>query len=698
MKSLRPIGLLLAVTTAALHGADAPDESQKDPVKLESFVVEDKRDSAYKAATAITGTKTDTPLINVPQNITGLTKDLIDDMAAVDITDLYPLMGAVTEFSYGGVSMRGFRQEQTRYNGISGVPQSEFGVLTLDNVEQVEVLKGPVGLLYGDNEPGGMINIVTAKPKATFGGQVGTRFGSWGQMGANARVTGPIDAKKRFLYLASASYLERDSFRANYHQETLNLSGALTWVISQSTRATASIERIEDDQHGARLRGIPYGANGWAGPYDFNSAEPTDYQKLATTVYGLQVDHVFADFFRLNSYVRYFNSRAPQAYHEPNTFNATTGIWPREFRHQLREIEELSWAINGVADFKFLGAKHKILTGAEYNKQNRVFRTRTVPQAQVVPINVRNPVYGQSNGSMYDISLAAVTPTDTDKIRLGYYLQDQVNIREKVYLLAGARYELFTDRRRRPSIDEFEDGVVTYRGGAVYMLKPNFAVFVSYAMGLKPQSLGDEDKNGPFPPQESSSWEGGIKLDLFDNRLGITSSAYEIVKTNVLERDPRPNVPSTWLAPIGEVQSRGVELDINGQVTANFSLVATYAYNDAAVKKSNLAASPVGSRFPNAPRHKGGLFARYNLPRLGLGFSAGASYVGERPNFSGATNFPGPAYTVYNAGAFYRWKNLLINARVENVFDKKYAKSVFTTDGHFPGNPRNLTVTATYKF
>lgn len=185
--------MMSAVLATAVSAAESPTEKTEDNkvLKLDAFVVTDRQDSAYKSATAITGTKTDTPLINTPQNIQVLTRELIEDMGAMDITDLYPLMGAVTEFSYGGVSARGFRQEQTRYNGIAGSPHNEFGIPTLDNVQQVELLKGPVGLLYGDNEPGGLINIVTAKPRAEFEASIGARFGDDGLIGGNAMVTGP---------------------------------------------------------------------------------------------------------------------------------------------------------------------------------------------------------------------------------------------------------------------------------------------------------------------------------------------------------------------------------------------------------------------------------------------------------------------------------------------------------------------------
>ena len=120
--------------------------------------------------------------------------------------------------------------------------------------------------------------------------------------------------------------------------------------ITPETRATVGVEYIKNDQSGARLRGVPFLATGFATDISFNGAEPTDYQNLDTTVYSFQLDHTFSRQLRVNAYARYFQSDADQAYHETNTFNPTTGLWPREFRIQNRHMEEYSWAVNAVAE------------------------------------------------------------------------------------------------------------------------------------------------------------------------------------------------------------------------------------------------------------------------------------------------------------------------------------------------------------
>lgn len=720
------VGVSLSLPALAQQAPSAPTATAAagsgTVIRLEEFKVNDQQD-AYKGNTAITGTKTDVPLIDVPAPIQVITREIIEDLGATDITDLYPLMGSVTEFSYGGTSMRGFRMagpDPTRYNGIAGSPYNDFGIPTLANVEQVEVLKGPVGLLYGDNEPGGMINIVTAKPKATFGASAGIKIGSYQHIGGHAQVTGPIDAQKRFLYLFNAAYTDRETFRNNYAQRMLNLTGSLTWVISEATRLNVEVEDITNEQPGARIRGVPFLTFTQAGtlapantpggrfvaPISHSPTEPTDFQNLWTTVYNARVDHVFSRHLRVNAFVRWYESRAHQAYHEGNLLLAPAfRLQAREFRHQLRVNDEISWAVNAIGDYDFLRAKHKLLLGAEYSKVNRVFTTRTVAAAQIPTIDVLAPVYGRSYRDLYPTSLAGIVPTDTDKIRTGYYLQDQISVGEHWRIMAGLRFEDFEDARRTPTTDRFSDGVFTYRGALGYKLQPNVLAFYSYAMGLRPQALGDEDRNGPFPPQESKAHEVGIKWDLFENRLNLTASVYDITKTNVLERDPKPGAPSTWLAPIGEVSSKGFELDASGQITKAWGVSANYAYNDAKVNKAGSFGTAIGSRFPNAPHHKAGWWTRYNFLQQNIGVGFGGNYVSERPNFTAAQDFPGPAYTIYNLALYYRWKKqpggsggVNFSFKVENVADKVYSKSVLGGEGHFPGTPRNYLFSALYRF
>ncbi|HUR59718.1 MAG TPA: TonB-dependent receptor, partial [Opitutaceae bacterium] len=353
---------------------------------------------------------------------------------------------------------------------------------------------------------------------------------------------------------------------------------------------------------------------------------------------------------------------------------------------------------NLIGDYDVWRTKHKILAGVEYSKVNRVFTSVAIAQTIVPPIDILNPVYGVSFRDRYNTSLAGVVPNDTDKVRTGYYLQDQVSFAERFRLMAGLRYEKYDDVRYRPTADQFSDAVLTYRGALGYKIQPNILAYYSYAMGLKPQTLGSEDQHGPFPPQESYSHELGLKWDLFNNRINVTTSGYEMRKTNILERDPTPGAPTNWLAPIGEVRSRGFEFDVSGQITNAWNVSANYAYNDARVSDAGRFGTAVGSKFPNAPLHKAGVWTRYNFKQPKIGVAGGFNYVGERLNFTLGQDYPGPQYIVYNAALYYRWQRTQFSLKVENVFDKIYSKSVLGAEGHFPGTPRNYTFSAIYRF
>jgi len=164
--SLRPSALGLSLTLACLSAHAAPPSSP-DVQQLDAVQVLGRAQTLYRVDDATVGTRTDTPLALVPQSIQVVPRELIEDQAARQITDLYRSISGVSFFSYAGVTLRGFRQENVLYDGLRGDPYAGFSVPQLFNIERVEVLKGPAGALYGGGDAGGVINYVTRKPKAT---------------------------------------------------------------------------------------------------------------------------------------------------------------------------------------------------------------------------------------------------------------------------------------------------------------------------------------------------------------------------------------------------------------------------------------------------------------------------------------------------------------------------------------------------
>ncbi len=684
------LAALLALAAAA----------EEKVLTLGEFTVTDRRDAPYKTGTAISATKSSTPLLETPQSVLVLPRDLIDDLGALDITDLYSQIAGVTQFSYGGVTFRGFRQEETRYNGVAGSPYADFGLARLANVEQVEVLKGPASVLYGSNQPGGIINIVTRKPSARRAGELRASYATGDSYSAQFHATGPLDAGQRHLYLVTATTADQDRYRFNARTTNTNLGAAYTWVASAATRVTVEYENLEQDNSAHRLRGVPFERGSFLTDTRFTTTEPTDHQTTTADVVQARLDHIFSPDWRLNATYRWFDNTAVQQYHEPRGLRADRRTMNREFRDQDRRNEQHSASLNLMAD---LGderrLRHKLLLGGEYYANDSFFRGTTVPFSQIAPIDILAPVYGQTGPALYNLPSRTYTTSASGLTRAGVYLQDQVQLGERWHALGAARYERFGDRDTL-SGRSFDDSTVTLRGGLLYKIRTDAALYASYAEGFVPQSLGRQEPGvgGPFDPEESVSHELGAKWEPREGRLGLGIAAYEITRINVLQSDPSPGAPANALIAIGEVRSRGAEFELNGQITPVWNVSANYAYNDVVVTRDSRPQN-VGTGFPNAPRHQAGLWTRYNVPAWKLGFGLGAEYVSTRLNFVETGAFPAPGYLIWNAALYYTLGPVQLDLRVNNAFDRVYSQSTFGgRNGHFPGAPRALALTAAWRF
>src|SRR5687767_3333806 len=205
-------GLLVAVNVGAQESAGGSET-------LEEVVVTGRVQKLYRAPETTVGKMPGDPL-DIPQAVQVITTQLIEDQGARDVTDLYRNISGVSFFSYAGVTFRGFRQDGVYYDGLRGDPFIAFTVPQLFNIERVEVLKGPAGMLYGPGSPGGTINYVTKTPSDTFGGQVTAVAGNYDRRGGSAEVTGPIVAD-RLSGRVGLFYEDRDSFRRNAGSEGL---------------------------------------------------------------------------------------------------------------------------------------------------------------------------------------------------------------------------------------------------------------------------------------------------------------------------------------------------------------------------------------------------------------------------------------------------------------------------------------------
>lgn len=681
-----------------------------EPATVDEIVVTGRAQRLYRTDKTTIGKTVENPL-DIPQALQILNAELIEDQGARDITDLYRNISGVTFFSYAGVTFRGFRQDEAYFDGVRGNPFIGFAVPQLFNIERVEVLKGPAGMLYGPGSPGGMINYVSKTPANVFAGEVKGVIGDYDRVGVSGEVTGPVDRAGRVTARAGVFYEERDSFRVNAGSR--NLIGDLGVGIALTDRTDLTLQASVYDQTlpGNRLRGVPVDMDGnFLTDITWNHNEPTDFATLKAQVYQARLASQLADNVKFDATARYSESSERQNYHEPRGVIDTDrdgrlDAVRRQFRDQYRDADSLSLAANLVADVLAVGLNHRILFGADWAREDLLFKSRTAAQANLggpVPnLSLFNPIYGLTGAANYNLDALPLSRSDDRSVRGGFYLQDQVRFGERLIALAGVRWDRFQDDNRISGVD-FEDSQATYRLGLIFKPRQDISTYLSWSDTFEPQAAGSQsaEVGGPFAPVTGAQIEAGAKAALHGGRVQVNAAVYRIVRENILQADQSlpPINGRDQLRPIGEVTSEGFEMDVSTDLTANWVLTANYGYNDTRITGTAPGQSitnAVGDRFVNAPRHQAGFWTRYQVPKLRTAFAFGGEYVAERVGFNNERVKP---YTVFDASITTTLDVAKVRLRVDNLFDKTYAASGFGLQGSFPGEPRTVFVEVSHAF
>lgn len=718
---IRKMLLGLSISTVLVGPGAFAEETAEEPG--EEVVVTGRASKLYRVEETTSGKMPAEPLASA-QSVTVLTADLIADQGARDAQDLYRNISGVSFFSYAGVTARGFRQQESFYDGLRGDPYIGFAVPQLFNIERVEFLKGPAGMLYGQTAPGGLFNYVTKKPSETFAASVKAVAGTENRYGGQAEVTGAV--AKGIALRGGVFFEDRDLPRASAGNRSLILDGAASFDIGP-TKLTVQALRIEQDLAANRLRGIPVDNEGhFLAPRRWNHNEPTDFLNLRSTSFYAKFEAEPVEGLKLDVSGRRIVSDETQQYHEPFLLDAgnqrvdvngdgiTDGI-SREFRDQYRESKIWSFGGNAVWSHVLSGTvSNRVLAGFDYSTDDSLslaasLRGRATASAgRPCPLTFYNPAYRACSPANYAMPAKGRTTTETR--RHGFYALNELTL-GRVILTAGIRTDSFNDvsRANDGKITQFKGSDQSYRVGAVWRVRDDLSFFAQYATSFEPQlaSAQDPRAGGPFPPTTGDMIEGGIKTALLNGRIQSSLSIYRIKRQNLLQADPLgdTNTPTDGInnnLAFGEVSSKGIDLDIAADITGNWVLTLTYAYNDTKVTRSTTSANGgitnvvAGGRFANAPEHKLGFWTRYQLPRTGLAFALGGDYVSERISLS---NQPVNAYFVFDGSVTWTRGQWDLRVRVDNIFDKTYAASGFNDrGGHFPGEPRSAFVELGYKF
>lgn len=701
-------GWWYALPLAACASAPAI-AADKTADKGETLVVVGQKQTdgvqSYQPLTSVTGTRSETSLLNVPQAIDVVPQQVISDQAVSSLDEaLYNVSGITQANTLGGtqdaVMKRGFgdnRDGSILRDGVRSVQARNFTPTT----ERVEVLKGPASMLYGMGEPGGMINMITKKPQL----QQHTHVEGWGSSfkggGGQLDVTGPLGTSG-FAYRMIVDHDETDYWRNFGRNRQTVIAPSLMWY-GESTTVRVAYEHMEylvPFDRGTIIdsrTGKPVNT-----PRDRRFDESYNATRGDQDSVTLQVDQVLNESWKSSLTYAYSRNSYSDNQARALALDPETGVLSRQAdstAHAVSHANAVQLTLNGDVDWGRIN--HQMLFGFDF-EDNRTYRGDMIRGKKNSDFNIYNPVYGQMPTSN------AVSAKDSDQrenlTSYGWFMQDSVQLTDKWLVMGGLRYDAFDvfAGKGRPFVTNTDssDGKLVPRAGVVYKLTPYVSLYSSYTESFKPNS-SIASQIGSLPPEQGKAWEVGSKVELPNGVTG-TLALFDITKRNVMVSELVNGETVTRTA--GRVRSQGVELDVAGNITDSLSLIGSYAYTDARVVDDP---DNKGKEMTNVARHTASLFLTQDLGSLGLysgdnvRMGAGARYVGRRPG-DAANSFNLDNYTVADAFAAYtmpvngyrvKWQ-----LNVKNLFDKTYYPSSGGNLRVAVGEPREVVLRASVDF
>ncbi|RQP17563.1 TonB-dependent receptor [Parapedobacter defluvii] len=717
-------------------------ELQPSETVLQTVEILGRDEQSYKNTSSFVGTKTETPIKDDPQAISYVTKELIDDQQAFKPSDILKNISSVNTYSYynNDISIRGFRAGGALVNGLRS-PTNSWSQTLLANVERVEVVKGPSSIFYGDSDPGGTVNTVTKKPLVENRKSVDFSTGSYNTFRLKSDFTGPMNEQKTLLYRLNLAYQNAESFRVLQGGEDMLIAPSFSFLPNDRTRV--NVDFVYSKAKSRLDRGQPI-FGGSAGtqlnstPISFAIAKQNDFMHELNMNSTLSIQHKFSDHVSINaSYMKVLYDEDLLEHRTSNNYAVDEAGQEIPTLMQMQTIRRKRKSFNDnislylVNRFKTGPLEHRMTAGYDYiqnvvpiggstfnaagyrNADNTGVISRYnkdkpelyliedgMPVPNVPHFDLTDPDYSISEISSYINDPNSQSAART--FQHGIFFQDQIAWGPVKAVLA-LRQGYYTNVRDYKQDDEnlVRQRKFIPRIGLVYTPIQPVSIYANYTQGYQPQSaniVADPERyGGPFEPMTSKSFEGGVKTEFFNKLLAINTAIYHIEKNNILI-DANDDVNPDLRRQIGQQRSRGIELDVNGQILSNLSITANVAINNTVITKSDDPAEE-GKRMPNAPKHKGGIWAKYTfkLPALnGVGIAAGANYISERNTQNAALILP--SYVVADAALYYAFDKFRITANLNNVFNKTHWVGGYDYNRLFPGTPRNFLVGVGYTF
>jgi iron complex outermembrane recepter protein len=707
--------------SAPANGADAAGAVNGSDITLQTVMVQGETATGpvngIVATQSATGAKTGTSLRNTPQAVNVITRDQMEAQGVETLTQaLRYTPGVVAQYGdsdlrHDWLTIRGFTPG--RYLDGLRLPFGARGYsqprIEPYGLERAEVLKGPASVLYGQGQPGGLVNMVSKRPSEEDIREVELQYGSNNRFQTAFDFGGKIDDEGSMLYRIVGVGRLSDTDYDHVEERKGYIAPSLTFKPDEGTSLTllGQYQKI-DSPGGGGAPALPATGTLYTDTYaelprGAFVGEP-DYDRFTNeqAFIGYEFEHEIDETWSVRQNLRYSyvdtDTQRVQAYCgtvascNPSALYRYAWAFPESSRTFTVDNQ-------AIAKFDTGEAKHTALFGLDYSFENSRFEESAL-SVIYTPFNAYNPVYGATAVTRP----ATAMRIDQERSQVGIYAQDQIEWDRFVFSLGG-RYDFAqTDTRTRTATSDVDvdqnDGRFTWRTGLVYNFDNGFSPYASYSTSFNPSS--GTDRNGSaFDPTTGEQFELGLRYQPSGINSSITLSAFQLTQKNVLTPDP---VNTSYSVQTGEVRLRGLELEGKAEITDAFSVIGSYAYTDSEITRDTRGNE--GNRLAFVPQHQAALWLDYAVQAEGafggVSFGGGVRYMGQTYG-DNANAFDVPAYSVFDAAIRYdfgkagpKLEGLKASLNVSNLFDKKYVSTCLSATGCYWGEGR--TVYATLKY
>lgn len=694
-------------------------EAASEPRTLGKLVaVADKEEPGVVPVGNAASSKTDIPLIEMPQAISVVTAETMKQQGITDLADALRNVAGVSRSStygyYDSYTIRGYDAAYSslfldglQFNSLSGVNNELAGL------QQVEVIKGAASTLYGATPLGGIVNLVSKRPRNSTFLEASVATGSYNLIEGSVDANAPLTASGTLLGRINVLYRDADDFVGYSGENRVYIAPALTWNMGDATSLTM-LGMYQRDRDNPWSPLIAYGTvlpSAWGElPVSFSVNRRGEYQAIHNQdrkQIGYAFEHAFNDDVQFNQNLRYSQSKAYW-----NNWSFSDDLLDSTFVDGVQQghiwgldVYGPFWqtdndlAVDSRMQIKVATGtiSHKLLVGIDFKRNSFVYHEDGGNyDTSINTLDILNPNY---DAPLIHDPAAAYAANGKSR-QIGYYLQDHIGFDESFYLTLNGRW----DQVRRDAIREhaFSPNV-----GANLFVTPGVSLYASWSKSFTPQYSWMVDINGDsLPPEHGRNIEVGLKFGDASEPFNAMISLFELTRQNVANEDP---ANPFFYVVTGEQRSRGIEVEGALSPTQGWKLSLAYSYLDAVISRDYVF--PTGVQLSNVPKHNVYATAQYQVhsgPLERLSMNVAVLYNSRKNSSLYFYDYDGdgdsdpaiplPAYTLVDAGLSYPvagWKTQL---NVNNVFNKRY----YPDAGYFtrvtPGEPRSWRLSLSRKF